>query len=142
MSIYKNYRPLLINDDEHKPMLRTYMNVQDGVYSLYLDGDFKREFTDETLPDAIKVILGLINAYDWDAISKRLTTAESNDEEAIIWRFANAYPSILLDIGWRQGNHYCLVLPKKVFDELSGTHEAKVRDMTVSWTGLVAEVNT
>ncbi len=92
-------------------------------YHIYVGSQAKRVFNDTTLPDPIKVLVGLINAYNWDD----LNSVEESERlhENIIWRFKEYYPPILIDIGWRYLNDYCLVLDKDVLESLR-------MDLTVS----------
>jgi hypothetical protein len=120
MSVYKTYTPLKIGEG-----YRTYANIEDGLYKIFLDENVKREFTDATLPNEIKVIVGLINAYDWEKIhqNSRHTsiTDQPSENYAMVWMFDDAaYPPVLIDIGWRYKQHYCLVLPTPLFQELRG----------------------
>lgn len=115
MSVYKTYTPLKVEGGH-----RVYARVEDRLYKIYLQDDLKREFTDETLPDEIKVIIGLINAYDWKDIHKHPPYMALAVPESIVWHFAKTYPENLIDIGWRQGDDYCLVLPDNVFNKLRG----------------------
>lgn len=131
MSIYKHYQPLMMDGEDGSKIFRTYMKVQDGLYSIYFGDEFKREFTDETLPDVVKVIVGIVNAYDWDSIHLR-SNAIDTDEEAIVWRFSDHYPPVLFDIGWRYKEHYCIVLSKQEFDDMRGGCLTKVSNMTLS----------
>lgn len=109
------YSPVLFGNG-----YRTHMAVfGDGSsreYHIHLGNKAKRVFTDETLPDPIKVLVGLINAYDWDHLNSDELSVRFN--ENIIWRFHGNYPPVLIDIGWRHLNDYCLVLEKDVFDSL------------------------
>jgi len=116
MSVYKTYTPLKVDTG-----YRVYSRINDGLYKIYLDEGVKREFTDDTLPNEIKVIVGLINAYDWDKIhAARRGSLELLEDESIIWQFHDHYPSVLLDIGWRYLNRYCLVISPSLFQELRG----------------------
>jgi len=91
---------------------RVYAFHANDTYKIYLGDNIKRVFTDETLPDAIKTTMGLINAYQWK------TTGMNGD--SIIWKFEPDYPEVAFEIGWRDGEHYCLVLSDKVFKQLRG----------------------
>lgn len=120
MSVYKTYTPLKIGNG-----YRVYAHIKDGLYKIFLDENVKREFTDATLPDPIKVIVGLINAYDWDKIHNKTGLNQAvdipNGGEHLVWAFnADCYPPILMDIGWRYRHDYCLVLPPSLFQELRG----------------------
>ena len=85
-------------------------------YHIYVGNQSMRIFNDETLPDPIKVLVGLISAYDWDSLNS--VEAGGRVNENIIWRFKEYYPPILIDIGWRYLNDYCLVLDKDVLESL------------------------
>lgn len=115
MSIYKTYAPLKVDSG-----YRVYANIENGSYKIYLDDGMKREFSDNTLPNSIKVLVGLINAYDWEDIHKHPPNMVLAVPESIVWHFAVTYPENLIDIGWRRGDDYCLVLPPDVFTELRG----------------------
>lgn len=111
------YSPIKFGDG-----YRTYMAVfGDGSssreYHIYVGSQAKRVFNDTTLPDPIKVLVGLINAYNWDDLNSHQTMVDRVHEN-IIWRFSERYPPILIDIGWRYLNDYCLVLEKDVLESL------------------------
>ncbi len=123
MSMYKTYTPLKVENG-----YRVYAYIKDGLYKIFLDENVKREFTDATLPDPIKVIVGLINAYDWDEIQRNTWHAHTFDADSyedgygMVWAFeTDHYPPVLIDIGWRYESHYCLVLPVPLFQELRGS---------------------
>jgi hypothetical protein len=101
------YTPIRFNNDDGEAVYRTYMYVNNGEYHIYVTSNLKRVFTDETLPDAIKVAVGIINAYNWDDLNKYSETLLKSN---VVWKFEETYPEILIDIGWRNGNDYCLVL--------------------------------
>lgn len=111
-----SYSPIKFGDG-----YRTYMAVfGDGSsreYHIYVGNQAKRVFNDATLPDPIKVLVGLINAYNWDDLNSHQGML-GRVHENIIWRFSEHYPPILLDIGWRYLNDYCLVLEKDVLESL------------------------
>lgn len=121
MSVYKTYTPLKVDSG-----YRIYAHIKDGLYKIFLDENVKREFTDATLPDPIKVMVGLINAYDWDKIHNKTglnRAIDISDDESygLVWAFeVDHYPPILMDVGWRFRDHYCLVLPPPLFQELRG----------------------
>jgi hypothetical protein len=120
----KRIEPIMLVHDDGSRVYRVYMHVHDGIYSVYLGDGVTRMFTDETLPDAIKVIVGLINAYTWS--DERVDSSlEIPNVESILFRFKPNYPAHMFDIGWRSGPHYCLVLPEGVMKNLLG-------DLTVS----------
>lgn len=122
MSVSETYTPLKVGE-----AYRIYANIKDGLYKIYLNESVKRVFTDVTLPNEIKVIVGLINAYDWNKIhqntwrNRRQTLDLPESGYELVWAFdTDNYPPILIDIGWRYEQHYCLVLPIPLFKELRG----------------------
>jgi hypothetical protein len=126
------YTPLRFNNDDGEAVYRTYMYVNNGEYHIYVTSNLKRVFTDETLPDAIKVAVGIINAYDWDDLNKYSATLIKSN---VVWRFEDTYPEILIDIGWRNGNDYCLVLYAHQLQDMRTSairQQSKHESLTVS----------
>lgn len=119
MTDKNDYPTLVVTDDHGNKYLRVYMTHRNGKYQIYPGNYIKREFTDETLPDPIKVTLGLINAYEWP-----VTTTTDSD---LIWKFGDDYPSNMFYVGWRDKEHYCLVLSDEVVRDLRGQVSDSVR---------------
>lgn len=61
--------PLNLKDDR----IRILCEHNGDVYELYMGQGMKRRFTDETLPDEIKIAIGLINSFDWDELHRSNT---------------------------------------------------------------------
>ena len=125
------YTPIRFNNDDGEAVYRTYMYVNNGEYHIYVTSNLKRVFTDETLPDAIKVAVGIINAYNWDDLNKY---SQMFLKSNVVWCFEDTYPEVLMDIGWRNGHDYCLVLYANQLQDLktSGTQQLKHERLTLS----------
>ena len=109
-----DFPTIAVRDDDGKTYHRVYMCNFNGTYKIFLGDYFKREFTDETLPDAIKTMVGLINAYEWP------DTGDHVHKSSIMWKFREDYPEVMFFVGWRDQEHYCLVLSDDLFRELRG----------------------
>lgn len=109
-----DFPTLAVRDDEGKTYHRVYMCHYKETYKIFLGNYLKREFTDKTLPDAIKTMVGLINAYEWP------DTGNDVHKSSIIWKFRDDYPEVMFFVGWRDQEHYCLVLSDDLFRELCG----------------------
>lgn len=107
--------PINLRDDR----IRFLCEVEDRTYKLYMGNNMIRTFTDETLPDQIKSLLGMINAFDWDKIN-----GVYDDPTHMLWGAASYYPPIANEIGWRIKHRYALVVPYKYFLTLRGEVES------------------
>lgn len=109
--------PIMLQDKNTGEItFRTYAHIADGTYKIYLPDNSVRIFTDEDLPDPLKILIGLINAYKWEdsvMYHEVVTTM-------LLFTFKPEYPPALFNVGWRDGDHYCLVIPQKVFNDLRG----------------------
>ena len=122
--------PLNLKNDR----IRILCEHNDDVYELYMGQGMKRCFTDETLPDEIKIAIGLINSFDWDELHRSNTMGNGkpptpltnllhhtdDDYKEIIWLSKMYFPEILRDIGWRVRNRYAITLPMEVFLTIKG----------------------
>lgn len=102
----------MVKDDDGNKRIRIYMQHCEGKYRIYPGNYIKREFDDETLPNAIKVTVGLINAYKWPVTPQM--------DSGLLWKFRDSYPQAMFNVGWRDGEHYCLVLSDEVIRDLRG----------------------
>lgn len=83
-------------------------------YKLWVDKDYVRVFTKDTLPDEIKRKLALIHANNDDY---------DDTYENYMAKFLRAPHDIgeLIDVGWRCGNNfYCVVLSSQTISSLRG----------------------
>ena len=122
--------PLNLKDDR----IRILCEHNDDVYELYMGQGMKRRFTDETLPDEIKIAIGLINSFDWDELHRSNTMGNGrpptpltdwmhhtdDDYKEIIWLSKMYFPEVLRDIGWRVRNRYAITLSMEVFLTIKG----------------------
>ena len=122
--------PLNLKDDR----IRILCEHNDDVYELYMGQGMKRRFTDETLPDEIKIAIGLINSFDWDELHRSHTLGNGKpptpltdwwhhtdaDYKEIIWLSKRYFPDILREIGWRVRNRYAITLSMEVFLTIKG----------------------
>lgn len=122
--------PLNLKDNR----IRILCEHKDDVYELYMGQGMKRRFTDETLPDEIKIAIGFINSFDWDELHLSNTLGNGkpptpltnwwhhveDDYKEIIWINKKYFPEILRDIGWRVRDRYAITLPMEVFLTIKG----------------------
>ena len=124
MSVINGFPTLVVKDDMGNTYHRIYMAYSGGIYRVFPGNYIKREFTDETLPEAIRVSVGLINAYNWPDVG------DVGHGSNIVWTFRDDYPDIMFNIGWRHEDHYCLVLSDEVIRDLRGQVSDVVRGMS------------
>ena len=120
---YSQTEPLNVKGER----MRFLCEHHDNVYTLYVGQGMVRQFTDETLPDEIKALIGMVNAFDWDELHRTNVGPFSqwlDEQKQILWSTKHYYPSIANDIGWRINNAYALVLPYKSFLKLRGQEES------------------
>lgn len=110
--------PINLTEDR----VRFLCERQGTSYKLYMGSNMIREFTDETLPDEIKSLIGMINAFDWDKLHGDNYPTGSYD--GILWAAKDYYPEASKHIGWRQDNLYALIVPYKHFLTLRGEVES------------------
>ena len=94
--------------------VRVPMCVSDGVYTLCVGDDAYRMFDDETLPDKIKSLLGMIKAFPPNDLGKYGTTLAFE-------AYLNQQDPRLNDVGWRVTEGlYMLILTYEFLEELRG----------------------
>lgn len=116
----QHIEPINLVDDR----IRFYCLHRDGVYKLFMGNNMTREFTDETLPDDIKALIGMINAFDWEKLERDYYSGtdgpNGDDYDQFLWAAKSYYPQATADIGWRLEDHYALVVPYNYFLTLKG----------------------
>lgn len=118
---YHSLEPINLTEDR----VRFLCERQGTSYKLYMGNNMIRKFTDETLPDEIKSLIGMINAFDWDKLhGDNYPTGNEGWYDGILWAAKDYYPEASRHIGWRQDNRYALVVPYKYFLTLRGEVES------------------
>jgi len=108
--------PINLADDR----IRFLCEHKGDVYKLYMGNNMTREFTDETLPDDIKALIGMINAFDWDKLHEKYWDGEVDEYDKLLWAAKSYYPQVSAHIGWRLEEYYALVVPYNYFLKLKG----------------------
>jgi hypothetical protein len=95
------------------PLIREY-----GKYIVYVGDNFTRTYSDETLPDPIKMRLAMILASEQYVIRD----AELLKSEI----YVNHGPVELHDIGWQASDSYfCIVIPIQDLEDMKGDTRGK-----------------
>jgi hypothetical protein len=94
-------------------LVRVPLHREEGIYTVHVGDNYTRTYTDETLPDSIKMRLAMILAsHQYVVRDVELLKAEL---------YVNHGPVDLHDIGWQSSDSYfCLVIPKKDLEEMKG----------------------
>ena len=99
-------------------LIRVPLHRGEGIYTVHVGDNYTRTYTDETLPDPIKIRLSMILASNQYVVRDReLLKAEL---------YVNHGPTDLHDIGWQSSDSYfCLVIPKKDLEDMKGDTRSK-----------------
>lgn len=121
------FEPLNMKDER----IRILCEHNEDTYTLHMGKGMTRQFTNETLPDEVKSLLGLINSFNWDEIHTWFTGDGALSQwignrayDEILWSDRPNYPPVCKEIGWRVGNRYALVVSMKFFNTLRGEGES------------------
>lgn len=83
------------------------------IFHVYVDKNFFRRFTLETMPDKLKECLAMIHTFDWDSLGKDFFYAPLD------WN--SRAPEHMKEIGWMTSREeYCVMMDKSLLDELRG----------------------
>lgn len=90
------------------------------TYVVWPSDNFRRVLTSSTMPQEMKVKLGMVKGYDGELASKLL-----EHWHLALWPdivYTSTYPEFYKDIGWKVAdNVYCLVLSNETLTKLKGT---------------------
>ena len=94
-------------------LTRVPLHRGEGIYTVHVGDNFTRTYTDETLPDPIKMRMAMILASDQFIVRDiELLKAEL---------YVNHGPVDLHDIGWQASDSYfCIVLPRTDLEDMKG----------------------
>lgn len=83
------------------------------VFHVYVDKNFFRRFTVDTMPDKLKEHIAMIHTFNWDSLGKDFYV------RPLQW-----YPSLpehMREIGWMTSREeYCVIMDRNLLDELRG----------------------
>jgi len=102
--------------------MRVPLHEMDGVYELHVEERYIRRYTDENLPDKVKVALAFIKAAAPHPFVGLKYMWANNHLNSYINSMGESYDSI----GWRSphqvphGEMYMIVLPRKYMFSLAG----------------------
>ena len=105
-------------------VMRVPLHEMDGVYELHIEERYIRRYTDENLPDKVKVALAFIKAASPHPFVglKYMAPRWASNLNSYINSMGESYDSI----GWRSphqvphGEMYMIVLPRKYMFSLVG----------------------
>jgi len=90
------------------------------TYVVWPTDNFRRVLTSSTMPQEMKVKLGMVKAYNGELASNLL-----QQWQLALWPdvvYTSTYPEVYSDIGWKVSEHvYCLVLSNETLKKLKGT---------------------
>lgn len=99
-------------------LYRVPLHREEGIYTVYVGDNFTRTYTDETLPDPIKMRLAMILASE-QYIIRDLELLKSE-------LFVNHGPVEFHDIGWQASDSYfCIVLSLSDLEDMKGDTRSK-----------------
>ena len=83
------------------------------IFHVYVEKNYFRRFTLETMPDKLKEHIAMIHTFNWDSLGKDFYV------RPLQW-----YPSLpehMREIGWMTSREeYCVIMDKSLLDELRG----------------------
>ena len=83
------------------------------VFHVYVDKNFFRRFTVDTMPDKLKEHIAMIHTFNWDSLGKDFYVPPL---QKTLYT-----PEYMMEIGWMTSPvDYCVLLDKNFIDELKG----------------------
>jgi hypothetical protein len=95
-----------------KYLVMVYRSHPD-IFRVYVDKNYFRRYTLDTMPGKLREHIAMIHSYDWASMDKDFYVPP------LEW-----YPSLpehMREIGWKTSQkEYCVVMDKNLLDELKG----------------------
>lgn len=121
----KSWSHLLVpvKERERENAYRIAVRRVEEEFWVYVDNNYVRKFSTQTLPASIRGPIAMLHAFTWDF---------SDDDRPVWFQWQDKFPAEARDIGWRPDpKSYCLVISGDVLAELTA---ASVANATVEQT--------
>lgn len=83
------------------------------IFHVYVEKNYFRRFTLETMPDKLKEHIAMIHSFDWNSLG------DNYYFQPLHWN--PQAPDHMKEIGWKTSrDEYCVIMDKSLLDELKG----------------------